>query len=152
MTVRYRREQNAIDTAEKPDIKMWVDQTAIPVKDDSEWTLGTNMVASTGDLVLTASPDAEVAKRNIPGLLEGHAVRVTIVLDSIDAGELDLVIGGVTVASLDTPGTIVYDIRPTYGNEITITVDNSASVITATISSMTFAALDSINGVLLPSI
>lgn len=152
MTVRYRREQNAIDTAEKPDIKMWVDQIAVPIKTAGDWTLGADTTVVAGVLTLTASADGEVTKRNIPGLLEGHAVKVTIVLDSIDAGELDVVIGGVTIASLDTAGTFTFQIRPTYGNEITITVDNSASVITAAISSLIFESMDSINGDLLPSI
>ena len=150
--MRYRREQNHGNTAEKPDIKMYVDQTAIPVKDDSEWTLGTNMVASSGSLVLTASPDGEVAKRKIPGLLDNHLTKVTLVLDSIDAGELDIVIGGVAVTSPTSAGTYVYAIRPTGGNEISIMVDNSASVITATISSLTFVAQDPINFDLLPAI
>ncbi len=150
--MRYRREQNHTDTTEQPDIKMYVDQTAIPVKAASEWTLGTNMVASSGSLVLTASPDAEVAKRNIPGMIEGHRIKVTVVLDSIDAGELDVIIGGVTVASLDTAATVVFYVRPTYGNEISFTVDNPASDITATISSLTFETMDSFDFDLLPVI
>lgn len=131
---------------------MWVDQTAIPIATAGDWTLATNTTVVAGVLTLTAVADAGVTKRNIPGLLEGHLVEVTIVLDSIDAGEIDVVIGGVTVASLDTVGTYTYKIRPTYGNEITLTVDNAASVITAAISSMTFTSLDYINFDLLPSL
>jgi hypothetical protein len=142
--MRHRREQNHHDTSEKPDIQIYVDQTAIPVKVAGDWTLGTNMVASSGSLVLTASPDAEVAKRNIPGVLDALLYKVTIVVDSIDAGELDVVFGGVAIGSLDAAATYTFWVRPTGGNELTITVDNAASDITGTISSLIIEAQDPI--------
>ena len=67
---------------------------------------------------------------------------MTIVLDSIDAGGLDVVLGGASVVSLNSANTFVATVRPTYGNELTITVDNAASVITATISSITIEAVE----------
>lgn len=143
--MRYTRKFHKHDTSERPDMHLWVDQTAIPVKDDSEWTLGTNMVASSGSLVLSASPDGEVASRNIPGVLEDHVYKVTIVLDSIDAGELDVLLGGVEIPSLTTAGTTVAYVRPTAGNLLSITVDNAASSITATISSIVIEAEDPID-------
>jgi hypothetical protein len=142
--MRLRRKFHHYDTTEKPDILLWVDQTAIPVKVAGDWTLGTNMVATTGDLVLTASPDAEIAKRFIPGVIESLYYKVTIVVDSIDAGELDVVFGSVAIGSLDSAATFTFYVRPTGGNELSLTVDNAASVITATISSITVEAQEPI--------
>jgi len=139
-------------TTEKQDIQIWVNQTAVPVKVAADWTLGGNTVASSGSLVATASADAEVTSRNIPGMLEGHAYKVTVVLDAIDAGELVVTIGGVSVDALTTAGTVVYWVRPTDGNKVTITVDNSASVITWTISSLIVEALDPISLDMIPTI
>ncbi len=150
--MRHQRKFYHHATTEQPDIDIWVYQTAIPVKVAGDWTLGTNMVASTGDLVLTASPDAEVAKRNIPGVIEAHLYKVTIVVDSIDAGELDVIVGGVAVGSLDSAATFTFYARPTNGNELSLTVDNSASVITATISSIIVEALDPIRLETIPTI
>ena len=150
--MRHRKEFHDVDTSEKPDVQLWIDQTAIPVKDDTEWTLGTNMVASSGSLVLTASPDGEVAKRNIPGVLEAHLYKVTIVVDSIDAGELDVVFGGVAAGSLTAATTYTFYVRPTGGNEVSITVDNTASSITSTISSLTVEALEPIKLERIPQI
>lgn len=143
--MRYTRKHHKHDTSERPDMNLWVDQTVIPVKDDSEWTLGTNMVASSGSLVLTASPHAEVASRTIPGVLEDHLYKVTIVLDSIDAGELDVLLGGVVIPSLTTAGTTTAYVRPTAGNLLSITVDRPALAITATISSIVIEAQDPID-------
>ena len=143
--MRYRREQNHHDTSEKPDIDLYVEQEAIPVKTASQWTLGSNMAITGGKLVLTASADAEVASRRIPGLLEGHLYKVTDTVDSIDAGELDVVIGGVAVGSLAAVQTYTWYVRPTGGNLMTITVDNAVSVITSTVSILRFEALEGID-------
>jgi hypothetical protein len=150
--MRYRKQFHDTDTTEKPDVQIWIDQTAIPVKDDSEWTLGTGMAASSGSLVLTASPDGEVASRNIPGVLEGHLYMFTVVVDSIDAGKLDVTLGGAVVGSLDSAGTLVLDVRPSAGNTLAITVDNDASTVTATISSLTVEAMDPVSLELIPQI
>ena len=138
--MRHRTRFHSNDTTKKPSVEIWADQTAVPVKDDSEWTLGVNMVASTGLLVLTAAADAAVASRNIPGVMEGVTSKVTIVLDSIDAGEIDVVLGGVAIGSLDAAGTFVFGVVPTAGNLLSFTVDNPASVITGTISSVEIEA------------
>ena len=152
MTVRYRREQNAIDTAEKPDIKMYVDQYPVPIKVSTQWTLGADTTVVGGVLTFTATADDEVSLRNIPGVLEGHAYRMTVVLDSIDAGVIALTISNVSVGTMAAAGTHVFDFRGSVGNSLWITIVNNASVITGAISSIHIESLDSINGDLLPSL
>lgn len=150
--MRLQRIFHKHETTEKQDVQIWCTQTAVPVKVAADWTLATNTVATTGSLVGTAVADAGVTYRNIPGVLEGHAYKVTIVLDSIDAGELDLVFGGVTLDSMTAAGTLVAWVRPTAGNQLSITIDNPASVITYTISSIVVEALDPITLDMIPTI
>lgn len=129
---------------------MWVDQDPVPVGVAADWTLATNMTVVAGVLTLTAVADAGVTKRNIPGLLEGHLYEMTIVLDSIDDGAIQVDIGGDAVSDLTSAGTFVSKFRPSYGNELVLTVDNAASTITGAISSIQIRALDYVNFDLLP--
>jgi hypothetical protein len=80
--MRYRREQNHTDTAEKPDIEMYVDQpNVVPIHADEEaaWSLN-DMTIDSGDGHVGGNAVAQgaYATRYIPGLIPGHRYKVTL--------------------------------------------------------------------------
>jgi hypothetical protein len=152
LTARYRREFHDHDTSARPEIKTWVDHTIIPVKTAADWTLGAGMVATNdANLVLTAAAHDAVALLPVPGICKDHLYKVTITVDSIDGGELDVVLGGAVVGSLTTAATVTFFVQATSNsNELTITVDNPALTITATISSIIIEAQEPIDSDLWP--
>jgi hypothetical protein len=135
----YKRGFHNHETAEKPDIKIWVDQTAIPAKSDDGWTFSASSFDENGYLVC-ARQSAGATYRDIPGIVEGHLYQVTIVVQSV-ALSFNVWFGEVLLGVISTPGTYTYGVRPISGSRLSfIGESNSDGVFTLT----TFEALDPI--------
>lgn len=119
--MRYRRKFHSHDTAELPDIEMWVDQpNVVPVaaSEEAAWTLQGAITVDSADGFIRAVDVAQnsYAERAIAGLIEGHVYKVTITFSGGDV--IDISVGGVTLGTDVAEGTYVYYVRPVTGSVV----------------------------------
>ncbi len=119
----------------------------IPVDVDAKWTL-TNWTIAATLLDASAVAASSTAARYIPGVLEGHLYKVTIVVAATDE-DLVVTMGGVSVGTMASAATYVYYVRPTDG--LPFQIATTAVSTTASVSSVVVEAVDPMNLDLLPS-
>jgi hypothetical protein len=142
--MRYRREQNHTDTAERPDIEMFVDQpnvVPVNVSEESKWTK-TNFVFGTGGILQAIGvAQNSYIEREIPGVLAGHVYRVVVTISGGDV--VTITMGGITLEVGASAGVNVYDVRPTDGAPLRFEyVDVAAG--SFTVDAITVEAIDPI--------
>jgi len=145
MSITYPTQWDSGDG--KNDVPMRPKITPVPVAVDAKWTLSNFTIAAT---LLDASAVAagSYAQRYIPGVLEGHLYKVTIVVAATDE-DLVVTMGGVAVGTMSSAATYTYYVRPTDGAPLKIAT--TAVATTASISSIVVEAQDPMTMDLLPS-
>jgi hypothetical protein len=147
MTISYETQWDAGDNVHGVPMRPVV--SPVPVAVDAKWTLVNFTVAATF-LDASGVAAASSAARYIPGVLEGHMYKLTIVVDSTDE-DLVVTMGGVAVGTIAgaAPGTYVYNVRPTDGDPLKIAT--TAVSTTAVVSSIVVECIDPLNIDLLPA-
>jgi hypothetical protein len=112
--MRHKREFHHHGTLVEPDIKMWVNQTAIPAKNDDGWTFSNAYIDEEGHLVFLGS-GFEAASRNIPGVMTNHLYKVTITCQAV-VDPCPVKLGEVSMGSIAGSSTYIYFVRPVSGN------------------------------------
>ena len=146
MTITYRTQWDAGDG--QNDVQMLPVITPVPVAVDAKWTLSNFTIAATF-LDSSAVAAASYASRYIPGVLEGHMYKVTIVVAATDE-DLVVTMGGVAVGTMASADTYVYYVRPTDGEPLAITT--TAVATTASITSIVVEGIDPMNIDLIPEV
>ena len=101
MAITYPTQWDAGDGVN--DVSMLPVITPVPVAVDAKWTLSNFTIAATF-LDASAVAAASYASRFIPGVLEGHLYKVTIVVAATDE-DLVVTMGGVAVGTMGSADT-----------------------------------------------
>lgn len=133
----------------EPDISFFITQTVIPIRSvsNSKWTLSGITIHADGYLDAVDVAQDSYAERYIPGIIEGHLYKVTIVTGGGDA--IDITMGGLTLETGATAGTHIYYVRPADGNPLKFNYPGVPAA-SFTIESVIVEALDPINPDLIP--
>ena len=132
------------------DVPMYPKHVAVPVVLNAKWTLTNITIDGDGYLDASAVAPSSLASRYIPGMLQGHLHRLTVVVAATDA-DIDITWGGVTVGTISALGTYTYRVRPTDGNVLEFKY-NGVATLTASITSVVVEALDPMNLSLIPEV
>lgn len=131
------------------DVPMYPKHVAVPVVLNAKWTLSNFTIDSSGYLDSSAVAAASYAERWIPGLLQGHLQKLTIVVAATD-DDLVVTLGGIAVATISSAGTYIYRIRTTDGDKLKIATTGAST--TSSITSVVVEALDPMNLSLIPEV
>ena len=149
--ITFRHEWQNSD--KDPDIEQYMPpQTVVPVvaARSGKWTATEWVVHADGQLRAVDVSQNSYIERWIPGVIEGHLYKVTIAADTAEANFI-ITMGGVTLATALTDGTIVVYVRPVDGSPLRFE-STGVPIFSADITSVIVEAHDPINLNLIPPV
>ena len=152
--MRFRREFGHVDTSERPDIEMWVDQpNIVKVHPDeiSKWSLNLMIIEADGDVGGPAVAVGAYAERQIPGVLVGHLYKVTVEY-SISLDDIEVTLGGVQVMTLNGGSTETKVAYVRAGGDLLKFSHDAGTNYTGAVMACSIEAMDPITPELIPVI
>ena len=146
MAITYPTQWDAGDG--RNDVPMQTVISPVPVAVDAKWTL-TNFTIAATFLDASAVAPSSLAERYIPGLLEGHLYKITIVVAATDNDLVVLFGDNTVVQTMGSADTYIFYARPT--NSGPFTIYTTAGATTASITSVEIELVDPMNIDLLPA-
>jgi hypothetical protein len=147
MAITYPTQWDAGDG--KNDVPMKTVITPVPVAVDAKWSL-TNFTIAATFLAAAGVAPASQAARYIPGLLEGHLYKITIVVAATDEN-LMVLFGDKTTIWKTMPSAATYTFYARPSDSGPFVIYTSAGSTTASITSVEIELVDPANIDLLPA-